>query len=335
MNTTIHRLQAGALEADIMDFGGRLLALRAPDRNGVLEEVTLGLEHPDSHRTDRLYLGALVGRYANRIAHGRFILNGHRYQIPVNDRGHALHGGPQGLDRQYWEARQTGASLRLRHVSPDGDCGFPGTLEVDVTYTLKDAALWIEYGAVCDADTVINLTSHPYFNLAGGADPSLLGHQLVIHANRFLPVDAALIPTGELQEVAGTPFDFRRAHTIGSRIHDDDDQLRRAGGYDHTFALSAWDQSLRPAAQLSDARSGRCMEVLTTEPGLHLYTGNSLDGSVMGRSGVPLRAHAGVCLETQHFPDSPNRPGFPSTVLRAGHRYASTTVYRFSCLPPA
>jgi aldose 1-epimerase len=323
------------MEADIMDFGGRVIAVRAPDHTGEPDDVILGLEHQEEYLHDQVFLGALVGRYANRIARGSLVLNGREHEPALNNGAHTLHGGPEGFHRQVWQARATSTTLHLSYLSPDGQQGFPGTLVVEVTYTLTDNSLHIAYSAVCDADTVINLSSHCYFNLAGRASASILAHRLQIHADEYLAVDAGLIPTGELRRVAGTPFDFRQPRALGQNIGDDDEQVRLARGYDHTYALRGWDGSMRLAASLLDPLTGRYMEVLTTEPGLHLYSGNYLDGSARGRGGLPLRAHSGLCLETQHYPDSPNHPHFPTTVLKAGQRFASASEYRFTCHRPS
>jgi aldose 1-epimerase len=299
--------------------------------------VVLGYETLDPYlRSNRPYFGALVGRNANRIAFGRFELDGRTHELARNDGPHHLHGGLRGFDKVVWSASAgetpRGASLELRHLSADGDEGYPGNLSVAATYTFTDDdQLVVEYSATTDRPTLCNLTHHGYFNLDGA--PDVLGHVLAIPARRFTPVDAGLIPTGELRAVAGTPMDFTRPTAIGARIDADDEQLRFGRGYDHNFVLDRDRAGLAPAARLVGPGSGRTLEVLTTEPGLQLYSGNFLDGTLLGKGGLRYGPRSGLCLETQHFPDSPHHPGFPSTVLRPGERYRSSTVYRFSAAP--
>jgi aldose 1-epimerase len=302
-------------------LGGIVAALEVPDRSGRRANVLLGLPLPADYAQPHPNLGAIVGRYANRIAGASFTLDGETFSLPANNGANTLHGGPAGFGKRLWEIEPLSReALELRLASEDGDQGFPGRMEVRVRYTLTPRMEWrIDYQATCDRPTVVNLSQHAYFNLAGGGD--ILGHRLTIAARRYCTVDAGLIPL-EVAEVAGTPFDFRAATEIGARIREPHPQLRRAGGYDHNWILDG--EGLRFAARLEDPASGRVMEVHTTEPGLQFYSGNFLDGSVAG-----LRRHAGLCLETQHFPDSPHRPDFPSTVLRPGETFASTTVYRF------
>jgi aldose 1-epimerase len=325
---------ASGTAAAITDYGGIVVSLRTRDRLGRLGEVVLGHETLEGYlaQGNRAYLGALVGRYANRIAHGRFTLDGRSFSLARNDGPNHLHGGAHGFDKVIWSARAAvtarGPRLELSRVSPDGEEGYPGRLAVTVAFTLtEDDALELEFTARTDAPTHCNLTHHGYFNLDGG--PDVLEHLLTMPARRFLPVDAGLIPTGELRPVAGTPMDFTRPRPIGARLHDEDPQLGLAGGYDHCFALDQAGAGLVPAARLEGPVSGRVLEVLTTEPGLQLYTGNFLDGTTRGRGRVHGR-HAGLCLEAQRFPDTPNHPDFPSTVLRPGETYRATTVYRFS-----
>jgi aldose 1-epimerase len=311
-------------------YGARLLSLAVPDRAGTPVPVVLGFATHAEYLADDGFLGASIGRVANRIAGGRFTLEGRPYQVPPNNGPNALHGGPQGFDKAVWQAAPEGRdALTFTHPSPDGDQGFPGALRAAVRYRLEADALSLEYRAECDRTTVVNLTNHSYFNLAGeGA--TILDHVLTIPAEHFTPVDATLIPTGELRPVAGTPFDFRSPTRIGARIDAPDPQLRIAGGYDHNFVLPEA-PGLRLAARLeAPGGSGLAMEVLTTEPGLQFYSGNFLDGSRRGRGGAPLRHRGGLCLETQHFPDAPNQPGFPSVVLRPGQVFRSRTLYRFS-----
>jgi aldose 1-epimerase len=325
-------VNAGGLEARILTYGGTLSSLRVPGRDGQPTEVLLGFDDFGPYRGPHPYFGSLVGRYANRIRAGRFSLDGQSYSLATNSGPNHLHGGPGGFHSVVWKAQALaapdGPSLTLAYSSPDGEEGYPGTLAVAVTYTLTDANdLRIDYQARTDRATVLNLTSHGYFNLAGGG--TILGHELQLAASRFLPTDASSIPLGELRPVAGTPFDFRRPTLLGARIGADDEQLRGSQGFDHTFVLDKPPGQLGFAARVADPGSGRVMELYTTEPGVQLYTGNFLNESFVGRGGRPCEQYGAVCLEAQHFPDSPNQPQFPSTVLRPGERYAQTTVYRF------
>lgn len=367
---------AGGLEVAITNYGGIVTSILAPDRAGQRANVALGFGSIEPYLDKPPYFGALIGRYANRIAHGSFELDGARYRLPLNDGHHHLHGGEHGFDKVVWESspfgREGAAGLRLHYVSGDGEQGYPGHLDTVVTYELTDRdELRITFEAHTDRATPVNLTSHTYFNLAG--EGSILEHELTIFADRFTPVDEGLIPTGELRAVAGTPFDFRTPHRIGERVDTGDAQLRFAGGYDHNFVLGGGAGSsagaanapgtvssaeldhlvapgqagpdeansvasadldglgdtvpgahpLRLAARLRDPRSGRTLELYTQEPGLQFYSGNFLDGSL----GFPHRG--GLCLEPQHFPDSPNRPAFPDTILRPGDTYRTVSVYRF------
>jgi aldose 1-epimerase len=318
----------------VLTFGGIVQALEVPDRDGVPANVVLGQPTLDDYVAGNPpYLGALIGRFGNRIAGGVFTLDGRTWRLPVNNPPNSLHGGTEGFDRRVWTATGTDAGVELAYTSPDGEMGFPGTLEVTVRYTLApDNALRIDYLATTDAPTVLNLTNHSYFNLAGEAAGSIEGHILQLNAGRYVPTDATSIPTGELAPVAGTPFDFTSPHAVGERIGDDDEQLRFGAGYDHNYVLDrppGTEGSLVAAARVEEPGSGRVLEVATTEPGLQLYSGNQLDGSVTGTGGVAYGPRAGLALETQHFPDSPNQPGFPSTVLRPGEVHRSATVYRF------
>ena len=325
------------MAARVGTHGARLLSLRVPDRAGAPVEVVLGFDRLGDWAEDDGFLGATIGRCANRIARGRFGLDGQVFHVPINNPPNALHGGPQGFDKAVWRAEPAGdtAALTLTHVSPDGDQGFPGTLRASVRYALTgDGALSLEYVAETDRPTVVNLTNHAYFNLAGGG--TVLDHLLTVAADRFTPVDAALIPTGELRPVAGTPFDFRAPARVGARVDEPgDEQLRIAGGYDHNFVLrpAPPGQPVRFAARLEEPTRGLSMEVWTTEPGLQFYSGNFLDGSRRGRGGTPLEHRAGLCLETQHFPDAPNRPEFPTVLLRPGGTFRSSTLYRFAAAP--
>lgn len=323
------------LRVSITNYGGIVTRLHVPDRHGEFADVVLGHDSLASYLAGHPYFGAIVGRYGNRIAKGRFELDDIEYQLATNNGENHLHGGLRGFDKAVWEARpyadSAEAGLELSYVSADGEEGYPGRLSVTVTYALTDAdQLRIEYTAETDAPTVLNLTHHGYFNLAGHNSGDILNHELALAASRFTPVDSGLIPTGELAPVAGTPFDFRDPTAIGGRIAGADPQLRYGGGYDHNFVIDDYDGTLRYAAGVYEPVSGRLMEVYTTEPGIQFYSGNFLDGSDMGKGGTAYGLRAGFCLETQHFPDSPNKPGFPSTVLRPGEVHLSTTIYQFS-----
>jgi aldose 1-epimerase len=337
----VHRwtLDSGSgVRAEVLTFGGILHSLRVPDPAGRADDIVLGLPAVADYAAGSPYFGALVGRYANRIGHGRFTLDGQPHHIPANDRGHALHGGPEGFHRRVWDGRPghddsaDTASLLLQLHSPDGDMGFPGALDIAVVYRLDRAGtLSVDYAARTDRPTVVNLTNHSYFNLAGTGRGDVLRHTLAVNAAAYLPVTAEAIPLGPPARTAGTPFDFERAHPIGDRIADEDEQLTDAGGYDHCWVLgpATTADGLRLAARLADPGSGRRLDVWTTEPGIQVYTGNALDGSFAGADAKPHERHAAVCLETQHFPDSPNRPEYPSTVLRPGEEYRSRTEFRF------
>jgi aldose 1-epimerase len=321
-------------EAMITTYGATLVSLRVPDRNGKVDDVVLGFDNIDGYLKGTAFFGATVGRYANRIAKGHFTLNGVEYQLAINNEPNHLHGGVKGFDKVIWSARplnlKNGVGLALSYLSHDGEEGYPGSLSVSVTYTLtNNNELKISYAASTDKDTIINLTHHSYFNLAGQGNGDILNHQLMINADRFTPTDAGSIPTGELRSVQGTPFDFRQPTAIGARINQDDGQLKLGKGYDHNYVLNGPTGTMRKAAQVFESTSGRTMEVWTTEPGVQLYTGNFLDGA-KGKSGKVYQFRNGFCLETQHFPDSPNKPKFPSTVLRKGRTFRSSTIYRFS-----
>ncbi len=321
------------LEARITNYGGIVVSLTTPDRRGRMGDLVLGYDNLDGYLAKSPYFGALIGRYGNRIAKGKFTLNGVTYSLAINNGPNSLHGGRIGFDKAVWQARPKqgamGPTLELTYLSQDGEEGYPGELRVTASYTLTaDNELCLEITAVTDKDTVVNLTQHSYFNLAGEGD--VLGHQLYIDADRIVPVDATLIPTGQLRPVAGTPFDFRQPTAIGSRIDQNDEQLKLANGYDHTFVLNHPAGRLDLAARVTEPATGRVLEVLTTEPGVQLYTGNFLDGTIRGKVGrVYQRRHA-FCLEAQHFPDSPNQPDFPSVVLKPGQVYRHTTVFKFS-----
>jgi aldose 1-epimerase len=322
------------VEVSITDFGGTVVSLRVPDRNGKLSDVVLGYDAPKDYELGKAYFGGTIGRYGNRIAHGQFTLDGNQYTLAKNDGANHLHGGIRGFNKVLWTAADAStkdaASLRLTYLSKDGEEGYPGNLSVEVTFTLTDAnELKIDYAASTDKDTVANLTNHSYFNLAGTG--TILDHQLMLSAGRFTPVDAGLIPTGELRSVQGTPFDFRTATTIGARINQADEQLKLGKGYDHNWILDrTTDAKLSLAAKVSEPTTGRILEVWTTEPAIQFYSGNFLDGSAHGKGGKPYEFRSGFCLETQHYPDSPNHPDFPSTTLKSGIRYNSTTVFKFT-----
>ena len=317
----------------ITNYGGIVVSLFTPDRNGNLGDIVLGFERLEDYLKGHPYFGAIIGRYGNRIAKGRFTLDGVEYKLAQNNGENHLHGGLVGFDKKVWKARDfvdaEGQHLELRYTSPDGEEGYPGNLDVTVTYSLNEQnQLRIDYVATTDKPTVVNLTNHSYFNLAGEGD--ILGHLLRLNADYFTPVDAGLIPTGELRPVKGTPFDFTEPTPIGARIEQDDEQLRYGRGYDHNFVLRGGGGSLAEAAEVYEPKTGRVLRVLTTEPGMQFYTGNFLDGTLRGKYGRVYHRRTGFCLETQHFPDSPNKPHFPTTVLRPGQTYRSTTIYEFS-----
>lgn len=323
------------VEAKITPYGGIVVTLKVPDRNGKLGDIVLGFDNLDSYlKGNDPYLGALIGRYGNRIGNGRFTLNGVEYKLATNNGPNHLHGGIKGFDKVVWNAQpaktRNGAKLTLTYRSRDGEEGYPGNLSVRVVYTLtNNNELKIDYSATTDKDTVVNLTHHSYFNLAGQGNGDILNHQLMINADRFTPVDSTLIPTGELRGVKGTPFDFKQSTAIGARINQEDEQLKFGKGYDHNFVLNGRTGILRHAAKVTETSTGRVMEVWTTEPGLQFYSGNFLDGK-MGKEGKSYQIRYGLCLETQHFPDSPNKPDFPATVLRKGRIYRTTTIYKFA-----
>ena len=323
------------LEARVMTFGGIVLSLRVPDRNGKLDDVVLGFDSLEPYFTNNPHFGSIIGRYANRIANGKFTLDGAEYTLPKNDGPNTLHGGVNGFDKHLWQAEAVDnakdAALVLRYTSKDGEEGFPGNLRTKVTYTLTDSdELAVEYEATTDKATPVNLTSHGYFNLAGQGTVDVFAHELLINGDRFIPVDKNLIPTGELRPVKGTPLDFTESFSIGSRINSKDEQLVLARGYDQTFVINRKGPELELAARVHEPTTGRILEIYTTEPGVQFYSSNFLDGTLTGKQGRVYKQHYGLCLETQHFPDSPNHPSFPSTILRPGQTYHSRTVYRFS-----
>ncbi len=326
---------AGGMQAGIITYGGAVVSLTAPDKTGKFADVVLGMDTLEGYIGEPNFFGALIGRYGNRIGHATFKLEGKQYTLPKNDHDNTLHGGTAGFDKRVWKAHEmstaNGPAVELTYVSKDGEMGFPGTLTAQVVYTLTDAnELKIEYSAATDKPTVVNLTNHSYFNLAGAGLGNNLQHQVMIAADRFTPVDEGLIPTGELKPVKGTPFDFTKLTAIGARINQDDQQLKFGKGYDHNWVLNKRLGTLAKAAEVYEPGSGRVLEVSTTEPGLQFYTGNFLDGSVKGKSGIAYPLRAAFCMETQHFPDSPNQPKFPSTELKPGQKYHTTTIYKFS-----
>ncbi len=315
------------ITARLMTYGATLVSLKVPDRSGNAGDIVLGYDALDAYVENSPYFGSIVGRYGNRIAKGKFTLDGTTYTLAANNGENHLHGGFKGYDKVVWKAeevrRDGEVGVRFSYLSPDGEEGYPGNLTVAVTYMLTDKnELKLEYEAATDKATPVNLTHHSYFNLAGGGD--LLGHELMINADAYTPVDAGLIPTGEIRPVEGTPFDFTTPHSIGERIGQVE------GGYDHNFVLRGGGGKLELAARVVEPKTGRTMEIRTTEPGIQFYSGNFLDGTIAGKGGAVYQKYAGFCLETQHFPDSPNKPGFPSTILRPGEVYRSLTVHRFS-----
>lgn len=327
---------AHGMEARVMTYGGILVSLKTPDKNGKMGDVVLGYDNLDSYVKNSPFFGALIGRYGNRIARGHFTLDGTAYTLATNNYPNALHGGEKGFDKRVWGATtresSEGPELILTYLSKDGEEGYPGNLNVTATYTLmKDNALRLQYTAETDKDTVLNLTQHSYFNLAGTGD--ILNHQVTILADRFTPVDATLIPTGELRPVENTPFDFRTPTAIGARIGQEDEQLKFGGGYDHNWVIHKEFGQLALMARVTDPASGRVLEVLSTEPGLQFYSGNFLDGTLTGKGGWVYQRRAAFCMEPQHYPDSPNRPEFPSTELKPGQVYHHTILYRFSVQP--
>ena len=324
------------LEVGLMSYGAAIISVRAPDRDGRVADVVLGFDALDDYLTKARYFGTVVGRVGNRIARGRFVLDGVPFQLAINNGANHLHGGDRGFDKVVWKAEpfehDGDVGVVFTYVSHDGEEGYPGTLTVGVTYTLTPRnEIRLDYRATTDKATPINLTNHSYFNLAGRGGGDVLKHQLTLDADRYTPVDATQIPTGEIAAVAGTPFDFRTATAIGARIDGHDEQLRRGGGYDHNYVVNGWSDSrlaTRHAAHVVDPASGRTLDVATTEPGVQFYSGNNLD---LARNGFGRRT--AFCLETQHFPDSPNHPQFPSTILRPGQTFESTTVFTFGVTP--
>ena len=332
----LHTLtNAGGASVSISAFGGTVVSLRVPDRKGILGDVVLGFPEFRDYEKNSPYFGCLIGRFGNRIAKGRFRLDDRDYQLATNNNGQSLHGGWRGFDKVIWSAvpkmTSSGPSLVLSRTSPDGEEGYPGTLKVKATYTLTDRnELKLVYRAVTDRPTIINLTQHNYFNLSGEGNGTILDHKVTLKASRFTPVDRHLIPSGVLQSVKGTPFDFRKPHLIGERIDQPDPQLEYAGGYDHNWVADKAPGRIGLLATVEDPKSGRVLKVLSDQPGVQFYTGNFLDGTLVGHSGRTYPKRGGFCLEPQHFPDSLNHPDFPSVVLRPGQVYKNTIIYRFT-----
>ncbi len=331
----LYTLTNGDTEVDITNYGGIITAWRVPDANGQMGDVVLGYDNMDGYNTVPSYFGALVGRYGNRIANGKFTLDGETYSLATNNGPNHLHGGIKGFDKVVWQAdtatSDEGPQLILRYTSPDGEEGYPGTLVTKVTYTLQtDNTLRIDYEATTDKPTIVNLTNHSYFNLSGDPSTTILDHQLMIDANRYVPVSEALIPTGELASVDETPFDFTKPTVIGNRIDADHPQIVNGIGYDHCWVLNGAEGELSLAATVFDPKSKRFLEVFTTEPGIQFYSGNFLNGAAVGKGGISYEKRSALCLETEHFPDSPNQPDYPSVVLRPGETYRTTTAYKFS-----
>ncbi len=326
----LYTLSNGKLEATLISYGAIVVSLKTRDRNGKLADVVFGYDTLDGYIGGAAHFGAVVGRYGNRIAKGKFALDGHEYTLALNDGANHLHGGVKGFDRVVWNGREIPGGVEFTYLSKDGEEGYPGNLTATVTYRLIPDGLRIDYEATTDKDTVVNLTNHSYFNLKGAGDGDILDHAVTILADRFNPVDAGLIPTGELKPVAGTPFDFRTPHRIGERIGESDEQLRLGKGYDHNWILNGGGGKLALAARVTEPANGRTLEVYTTQPGLQFYTGNMLSGKDVGKGGKVYPWRGAFCMETQRFPDSPNHPAFPTTELKPGEVYKTTTEFRFS-----
>jgi aldose 1-epimerase len=323
------------MEIRATNYGGIVVSLRVPDKKGNLEDIALGFDDLKGYLANTPYFGAIIGRYGNRIANGKFTLDGREYTLARNNGPNSIHGGLKGFDKVVWQAESfqspAGVGVILTYTSKDGEEGYPGNLNTKVTYTLTDKNEWIiDYEAVTDKATPVNLTEHTYFNLAGEGKGDVLGHILQLNASRFTPVDQNLIPNGELRQVKGTPLDFTQPTAIGARIDADYEQLRLGHGYDHNFVIDRKDSGPVLAARVKEPTRGRVLEVYTTEPGVQLYTGNFLDGTITGKGGHVYKQRFGLCLETQHFPDSPNHPDFPTTILRPGQKYHSRTIYKMS-----
>jgi aldose 1-epimerase len=328
---SLFHLTSPELRVTVTDFGARVISLLTRDRRGTWADVSLGYGSVEPYATPRNgYFGATIGRFANRIAGGRFWLDGREYQVPANNGANALHGGPHSFDQRLWQSRMTPDGVDFELLSPDGDNGFPGSVRVTASFALQANRLQLRYRADASAPTVLNLTNHTYFNLAGEGAETILDHELLLYADQFTPINSLMIPTGEVLPVNGTPFDFTRARSIGSRIGEPSAQLAHAGGYDHNLVIRTGQAALRPAARVYCPATGRTLEIETSEPGVQFYSGNFLNGSHLGRSGKPYVYRAGLCLETQHFPDSPNHKAFPATTLLPGDEFRSETTWRFT-----
>jgi aldose 1-epimerase len=329
----IYTLKNADLDVRITNYGARIVSLSTKDRDGKVGDVVLGYNSVEGYvaeGTTKTYFGAIVGRYGNRIRDGKFSIDGHQYQIPPNNNGNALHGGPHGFDLELWTAKELPDGVEMSLVSKDGDMGFPGTLTVHVRYTLVGSALHIDYSATTDKATVTNLTNHAYFNLSGEGSGTILDEVMMINADGYTPVDAGLIPVGGVQPVAGTPFDFNKPTVVGARINEANEQLKLGGGYDHNWVLNGKNGEMKVAAKVYDPKSGRVLTVSTTQPGVQFYTGNFLSGAFTGKAGVKYEKRTGFCLETQHYPDSPNQPAFPTSLLKPGETLHTETVFAFS-----
>lgn len=318
------------ISMSVINYGGIITKLTAPDRNGKLEDIVLGYDSLAGYIKETPYFGAIVGRYGNRIANGKFTLDGQTYSLAQNNNGQSLHGGVKGFDKVFWNIEKAADNkLTLTYLSKDLEEGYPGNLNIEVTYELTDDnELKIAYTATTDKKTVVNITQHSYFNLTGNVKRDILDHEVTLYADQFIPVNNVLIPTGQIKDVTGTPFDFRKATAIGLRTNDKDQQLEFGRGYDHCWVLSSKD-SVKHAASVYEPSSGRTLDVYTTEPGIQFYAGNFLDGSLTGKQGVVYKHRFGLCLETEHFPDSPNQKNFPSTELKPGEVYKTYTTYKF------
>jgi aldose 1-epimerase len=327
---------SNGMEVKIINYGGIITQLKVPDKNGAIEDVVLGFDKLDDYLKGSPYFGAIVGRYGNRIAKGRFTLDGVEYTLAVNNGENHLHGGLKGFDKVVWDAEvfenENGAGLKLHYLSKDMEEGYPGNLNVEVVYTLNEAnEIQIDYNAKSDKSTVVNITQHSYFNLTGNAQRNILGHEVMIHSDKILPVDAGLIPTGKFLQVEGTPFDFNELTKVGERINEENEQLKLGGGYDHCWVLNKnHEDELEWVVRVVEPTSGRVFELATTEPAVQFYSGNFLDGSLTGKYGVTYEQRYGLCFEPEHFPDSPNQPNFPSVVLNPGDEYKTMTIWRFS-----
>jgi aldose 1-epimerase len=331
----VYTVKNADLEVKLTNYGARIVSLLTKDSAGKLGDIVLGYNSVDGYVAEakadkKTYFGSIVGRYGNRIRGGKFSIDGHQYQVPPNNNGNSLHGGPHGFDEQVWTAKQLPDGVEFTLVSKDGDMGFPGTLTTNVRYTLVGDSIHINYTATTTKPTVTNITNHSYFNLSGEGQGDILGEVLMLNANGYTPVDAGLIPVGGVQPVAGTPFDFNKPTVIGKRINDANEQLKLGGGYDHNWVLNGKNGEMKVAAKVHDPKSGRVLTVSTTQPGVQFYSGNFLDGSYTGKAGAKYEKRTGFCLETQHYPDSPNQPAFPTTLLKPGETLHTETIFAFS-----